>query len=198
MTPMTTPVYLSIGLVLFLGVHSLRLFADDWRTRTVSRIGEGAWKGLYAVVALAGFALIVWGYGLARQQPLVLWTPPAAMRHVAALLTLPAFVLLVAAYVPRNYFKARLHHPMLLATKLWALAHLLANGTLADVLLFGGFLVWAVADFASSRRRDRRLGTVFAAGTTGPTLVALAAGVGLWLLFALWLHERWIGVRPFA
>lgn len=198
MTPSTAPVYLLLGLVLFLGVHSLRLFADDWRTRTVSRIGEGAWKGLYAVVALAGLALIVWGYGQARQQPLVLWTPPAAMRHVAALLTLPAFVLLVAAYVPRNHFKARLHHPMLLGTKLWALAHLLANGTLADVLLFGSFLVWAVADFAASRRRDRRNGTVYAAGALVPTLIALVVGVALWLAFALWLHERWIGVRPFG
>lgn len=198
MTPATAPVYLLLGLVLFVGVHSIRLFADGWRTRTIARLGEGAWKGLYAVVALAGFALIVWGYGLARQQPLVLWTPPVAMRHIAALLTLAAFVLLVATYVPRNHLKARLHHPMLLATKLWAAAHLLANGTLADVLLFGSFLAWAVADFASSRRRDRRLGTVYEPGSVGPTLFALAVGVGLWLVFALWLHERWIGVRPFG
>lgn len=198
MTPLTAPVYLLLGLVLFLGVHSLRLFADDWRTHTLARIGEGAWKGLYAVVALAGFALIVWGYGQARQQPLVLWTPPAAMRHVAALLTLPAFVLLVAAYVPRNHVKARLHHPMLLGTKLWALAHLLANGTLADVLLFGSFLAWAVADFAASRRRDRRTGAVYATGAIGPTWLAVAVGVALWLAFAFWLHASWIGVRPFG
>ena len=198
MTPMTAPVYLLLGLVLFLGVHSLRLFADEWRTRTLARIGEGAWKGLYAVVALAGFALIVWGYGQARQQPLVLWTPPTAMRHVAALLTLPAFVLLVAAYVPRNHFKSWLHHPMLLGTKLWALAHLLANGTLADVLLFGSFLVWAVADFAASRRRDRRNGAVYASGAAVPTLIALGVGVALWLAFAFWLHASWIGVRPFG
>jgi uncharacterized membrane protein len=198
MTPSTVPVYLLLGLVLFLGVHSLRLIADDWRTRTVARIGEGTWKGLYAVVALAGFALIMWGYGQARQQPIVLWTPPAAMRHIAALLTLPAFVLLVATYVPRNHFKARLHHPMLLATKLWAVAHLLANGTLADVLLFGGFLAWAVADFAASRRRDRRNGTVHAAGALVPTLLVLVVGVVSWLAFAFWLHERWIGVRPFG
>lgn len=197
MSPLTAPVYLLLGLLLFLGVHSVRLIADDWRTRTVVRIGEGAWKGLYAVVALAGFALIVWGYGQARQQPLLLWTPPTAMRHVAALLTLPAFVLLVAAYVPRNHLRARLHHPMLLGTKLWALAHLLSNGTLADVLLFGSFLVWAVADFAASRRRDRRSGAEYGAGATGPTLITLGLGVALWLAFAFWLHASWIGVQPF-
>ena len=198
MTPLVAPVWLLLGLVLFLGVHSVRMFAGGWRTRAVARIGEGAFKGLYAAVALAGFALIVWGYGLARQQPLVLWTPPTAMRHVAALLTLPAFVLLVATYVPRNRFKARLHHPMLLATKLWALAHLLANGTLAGVLLFGSFLVWAIADFAASRRRDRLTGAIDVSGATGPTLIALFVGVTLWLAFALWLHERWVGVRPFG
>ena len=120
------------------------------------------------------------------------------MRHVAALLTLPAFVLLVATYVPRNRFKARLHHLMLLATKLWALAHLLANGTLAGVLLFGSFLVWAIADFAASRRRDRLTGAIDVSGATGPTLIALLVGVTLWLVFALWLHERWMGVRPFG
>ena len=119
---------LILGLVLFLGVHSTRIVADGWRTAMRARLGGGAWKGLYALLSIAGFVLLVWGYGLARQQPVALWQPPAGMRHVAALLTLIAFVLLAAAYVPRNAIKARLHHPMVLAVKVWALAHLLANG----------------------------------------------------------------------
>ena len=151
-----TYLYLLAGLLLFLGVHSTRVFADDWRTQTRARLGAGAFKGVYSLLSLAGLVLLVWGYGVARQQPVVLWNPPVAMRHVAALLTLFSFVLLAAAYVPGNQIKARLHHPMVLGVKVWALAHLLANGTLADVLLFGSFLVWAIVLFAASRRRDRR------------------------------------------
>lgn len=143
------------GLVLFLGVHSLRVFAEGWRTALRQRMGENAFKGVYSVVSIVGFALIVWGYAAARQQPLVLWVSPAWTRHLAALLTLPAFVLLVAAYVPGNAIKARLHHPMVIAVKVWAFAHLLANNTLADLLLFGGFLVWAALSFRAARGRDR-------------------------------------------
>ena len=193
-----TYLYLVAGLLLFLGVHSTRVFADGWRKQTRQSVGALPFKGIYSLLSLAGFVLLVWGYGVARQQPVVLWNPPVAMRHVAALLTLFSFVLLAAAYVPGNQIKARLHHPMVLGVKVWALAHLLANGTLADVLLFGSFLAWAVADFASSRRRDRRLGTVYGPGAAGPTLIALGFGVALWLAFAFWLHASWIGVRPFG
>ena len=160
---------LILGLVVFLGAHSMRIVADNWRTAQRKRLGENAWKGIYSVVSLAGFGLIVWGFGLARQQHVVLWVPPTAMRHVAALLTLIAFVLLAAAYVPRNAIKSRLHHPMVLSVKTWALAHLLANGTLADLLLFGAFLAWAVACFIAAKKRDRAAGTQYPAGTTGAT-----------------------------
>ncbi|MEO6293932.1 MAG: NnrU family protein, partial [Burkholderiaceae bacterium] len=152
------------GLIVFLGLHSVRIAADGWRSRKLAQWGEGAWKGVYSVASLAGFALIVWGYGQARQQPVVLWVPPVATRHIAATLMLLAMILLVAAYVPGNAIKAKLHHPMILGVKTWALAHLLANGNLADVLLFGSFLLWAVADFISSRKRDRAAGTVYPAG----------------------------------
>ena len=140
--------YLVLGLVLFLGVHSVRIVADGWRTQMRARLGEGAWKGLYSVASVVGLVLVVWGYGLARQQPVVLWNPPVGMRHAASLLTLIAFVLLAAAYVPRNVFKAKLHHPMVLSVKVWALAPLLSNGNLADVVLFGAFLLWAVLSTA--------------------------------------------------
>lgn len=185
-----------LGLLTVLGVHSVRIFADDWRTQTMARIGRGAWMGLYSMASLAGFVLLVWGFGVAREQPLVLWSPPVAMRHVAALLTLLAFVLLAAACVPRNGIKARLHHPLVLGVKVWALAHLLANGTLAHVILFGSFLAWGVVSYRASQQRDRREGTRYPAGTAMGTVMTLLAGGLTWLVFALWLHGRLIGIRP--
>ena len=190
--------YLIAGLVLFLGVHSTRVFANDWRSKTLARIGEKPFKSIYALVSIAGFVLLVWGYGQARQQGVMLWNPPTGMRHLAALLTLVAFVLLAAAYVPSNQIKAKLHHPMVLGTKIWALAHLLANGSLADTVLFGSFLVWSVLLFAASRRRDRREQTVYAAGTAGATAITVVVGVVAWAVFAFWLHRVLFGVSPFG
>ena len=196
--PETAMTALILGLVIFLGVHSVRLVADDWRTGVRARVGENAYKGLYSLLSIAGFALIVWGYGLARQQPVVLWLPPLWTRHLAALLTLPSFVLLAAAYVAGNSLKTRLRHPMVLGIKLWAAAHLLANGNLADVLLFGSFLVWAALSFRAARARDRAAGAVAAPGRLGPTLVAVAVGLAAWAVFAFWAHGVLIGVRPFG
>ena len=189
-------IYLVAGLVVFLGVHSSRMLADDWRSRTIERLGAKPWKALYTLVSIAGLALLVWGYGVARQQPVQLWSPPVGLRHAAALLTWLAFVLLAATYVPGNQIKARLHHPMLLGTKVWALAHLLANGTLAGAILFGSFLLWAVTMFASARRRDRREAVLYTPGTASRTVITLAAGTGAWAVFAFWLHGLLIGIRP--
>ena len=189
-------VWLVVGLLLFLGAHSVRIVADGWRSATIARLGEGAWKGLYTLVSIAGFVLIVWGFGQARMTTPQLWAPPIGMRHLASLLTLLAFVLLAAAYVPRNHLKARLHHPMVLAEKTWALAHLLSNGSLADVLLFGSFLLWAVLDFRAARQRDRASGTVYAAGTATGTIITVVVGLVGWALFAFWLHGLLIGIRP--
>ena len=190
--------YLIAGLVLFLGVHSIRVFANDWRQQTLARVGDKPFKGIYALLSLAGFVLLVWGYGQARQQGVMLWNPPVAMRHIAALLTLVSFVLLAAAYVPGNQIKAKLHHPMVLGTKVWALAHLLANGSLADTVLFGSFLVWSVLLFAASRKRDRREQTIYGAGTVSATAITVAVGLVAWAVFAVWLHRVLIGVSPFG
>ncbi|WBY00039.1 NnrU family protein [Ramlibacter tataouinensis] len=188
---------LVLGLLLFLGVHSTRVFAEGARRRWIAGMGEMPYKGLYSVVSLVGFVLIVWGYGLARQQPVLLWMPPRAMNHVAALLMLFSFVLLVAAYVPRNAIKARLHHPMVLGVKTWAFAHLLANGTLADVVLFGAFLLWAVLNFRAARRRDRTDNVHYAPGTAAGTAATVAVGLLAYGAFAFWGHAWLIGVRPF-
>ena len=189
---------LILGLVLFLGLHSLRIFADGWRTRQIARLGLKRWKALYAVVAIVGFVLICWGFGLARQHPVLLYVPPLWLRHLNALFTLVAFVLFVAARVPRNVFKARLHHPQVLAVKMWAFGHLLATGMLHDVLLFGAFLLWAVVLFIASRRRDRAAGTVYPAGRLQGNVLTVVVGVAAWAAFALWLHLWLIGVNPMA
>jgi uncharacterized membrane protein len=189
---------LVLGLVLFLGVHSVRVFADGWRGSLIARRGEGAYKGLYSLASIAGFALIVWGYGLARTAPVDLWMPPVWTRHLSALLTIPAFVLLAAAYVPGTRIKAAVGHPMVLGVKTWAFAHLIANGRLADVVLFGGFLAWAVVLYIASRRRDRRTGTRYVAGPASRDMIAIAAGLVAWAAFAFWLHGVLIGVRPFG
>lgn len=189
---------LILGLVLFLGVHSVRIVAEDWRQRSITRLGEGAWKGLYSVVSLIGFVALVWGYGQARLDPTVLWPVPVWTRHLASLLVLAAFVLLAAAYVPGNHLKARLHHPMVLSVKVWALAHLLANNTLADLLLFGGFLLWAVLDFRAARGRDRAAGTVYVAGNGAKTAVTVLVGVAAWAVFAFWAHKALFGISPFG
>jgi uncharacterized membrane protein len=189
---------LILGLVIFLGAHSVRIFAEPWRTGVRARLGENAYKGVYSLLSVGGFVLLVWGFGLARQQPVVLWPAMTWARHLAALLMLVSFILLAAAYVPGNGIKARVHHPMVLGVKVWAFAHLLANNTLADTVLFGSFLVWAVLNFRSSRQRDRALGTPYAAGKAGATAVTVVVGVVAWAGFAFWAHGWLIGVRPFG
>jgi len=183
---------LVLGLILFLGVHSVSIVARPWRDATMARLGEGPWKGLYSLVSLVGFVLIIYGYGLARQSPVVLYTPPMALRHVAMLLMLPVFVLLLAAYLPGRIQRAA-KHPMLLATKFWALAHLLANGMLADVLLFGGFLAWAVADRIAVKRRPAK---VYAQGSTVNDVLAVLGGLVIYGVFVLWAHAWLFGVNP--
>lgn len=184
------------GLILFLAAHSMRVFADDWRSRMIERLGELKWKGVVTVLSIAGFILLIVGYGEARLTPIVLWEPPVWTRHLSLLLNLLAFILLAAAYVPRNSIKAKIGHPMIAGVKIWALAHLIANGTLADVLLFGGFLLWAVVNFRASRRRDRMNSTVYPSGAMSNNLLTLVVGLGAGVVFMVWLHVRWIGVSP--
>lgn len=190
--------YLLLGLVVFVGVHSLRIVGEGPRTQLIQQWGAMRFKGIYSLVSVAGFALLVWGFGVARETPAVLWTPPVGMRHAASLLTLIAFILLAAAYVPGNSIKARLHHPMVLGVKTWALAHLLANGMLHQVVLFGVLLVWAVLSFRAARQRDRSGQVQYPAGTLLPTVITVGVGVAAWGVFAFWLHGMLIGIRPFG
>jgi len=183
------------GLVLFLGIHSTGILVPAWRANMQASLGLNGWKAMYSVVSILGFVMIIWGYGAARMDPVWLWFPPVWTRHLAVLLTVPAFILLAATYVPGSNIKAKLGHPMLAAVKIWALSHLLANGSLADILLFGGFLVWAIAGFAILRRRDRAAGVVRSGNLRGD-LIAVVAGIVAWAVFAMFLHTLLIGVSP--
>ena len=187
------------GLLLFLGVHSVRIFADDWRERQRQKRGVDTWRGAYSALSLLGIGLLVWGFGMVREAPVVLWTPPLGMRHATSLFTLMAFILLAAAYVPGNAIKARVYHPMLAGVQLWAVGHLLSNGNLAHVILFGSFLAWAVVDFMAARQRDRRNPSSQQPPTTAKaTAITVVVGVVSWAVFAFWLHGWLIGVKPFG
>ena len=186
---------LIFGLLIFLGVHSTSIFAPAWRASQAELRGDAAWKGMYSLLSLAGFVLLIYGYGVARQLPVVLYTPPTFTRHIALLLMLPVFPLLFAAYLPGR-IKAAAKHPMLLAVKLWALAHLLANGTLHDVVLFGAFLAWAVADRISVKRRAVVRAHPGAPPSPVNDVIAVVGGLVTYAVFVLWAHLKLIGVSP--
>ncbi|HRX70862.1 MAG: NnrU family protein [Candidatus Competibacteraceae bacterium] len=185
---------LILGLVLFLAVHSISIVNEPWRDRLAASIGERLWQGLYSLASLIGFSFIVWGYGLARQEPMPLYLPPAWLRHIALLLMVPVFPLLLAVYLP-GCIQAKVKHPMLAATKLWAFAHLLANGMLADVLLFGSFLAWAVVYRISIKRRVAHP-VLGAPPSRWNDWIAVIGGLALYVAFVLWLHLWLIGVAP--
>lgn len=182
------------GLALFLGVHSLSIVAPGMRDALAARLGEGPWKGLYSLLALVGFVLIVVGFGEARAAPVVLYVPPAWLRYVAIALMLPVFPMLLAAFLP-GQIRTTLKHPLLAATKTWAFAHLLANGTLADVVLFGALLAWAIADRIALKRRPSRPVPSLPAGRFNDA-IAIVAGLALYGLFLAGLHRMLIGVSP--
>lgn len=183
------------GLVLFLGVHSVRIIAPGWRNARLEAMGEGGWKGIYTILSLIGFALIVWGYSMARYETGILYTPPMWLRHVALLLMAFAFISLTVYMLKPGRLKPMLKHPLLLATKVWAFAHLLANGETASVLLFGSFLAWAVLDRISLKRRG---GALPQPGPVVNDIIAVVSGLLLWAAFVWYLHEFLFGVSPIA
>lgn len=185
---------LVLGLAIFLGIHLVPT-RPDLRARFVKRFGEGGYKALFSAASLAGLVLIVWGYGAARAAgAVVLWDPPVFTRHLAATLLIPVFPILFAAYLPGR-IKATLKHPMLTAVKLWALAHLIANGTLPDLVLFGGFLGYAVFDRISVKRRGLPEPAPVVGWTRNDTL-AVGFGLAVYLAFVVRLHLWLFGVSP--
>jgi len=197
---------LILGLVLFLGAHSTRIFAENWRQATLERLGEKGYKGVYTLVSLLGFGLMMFGFDQVRWDSPVLWSPPVWAKHGAALLMLVSLVLLACVYSPRNAIKAKLHHPMVLSVKVWALAHLLANPRLADVVLFGAFLLWSVLNFRAARQRDRLAAASLSAGegsgslkpevSSAATWRAIGIGVVVWAFLLSRGHAWLFGVSP--
>ncbi len=185
-------IVLILGLVLFFGVHSVSILADDWRNRAVERLGMYAWRGLYSVASLVGLLVLIYGYGLARAELVIWYVPPLWLQYVAVVALLPVFPLLLASVFPGRIQSAA-KHPMLVAVKIWATAHLLANGARADVLLFGAFLAWAVADRISLKRRTLRNLPAAALRPYNDAIV-IVAGLGIYALFVLWLHASLFGV----
>ena len=185
---------LVIGLTLFLGVHSISIVAPRWRDSMFSKLGEPVWKGVYSIIAIAGLVLIIWVYSDARATAHVIYQPPYWTRWLAAALMLPVFPLLLAPYFPGR-IKAKLKHPMIIAVKSWALAHLLVNGTLADVLLFGGFLLWAIVDHVSLKRRPERPIRALAPRSMND-VIAIVLGLLIYMALLHGLHLRLIGVSP--
>jgi uncharacterized membrane protein len=185
---------LIIGLVLFLGIHSVSIINAAWRDRMATRIGTLTWQGLYSLVAIVGLVLIIQGYDLASQDPLIIYQPPIWLRHIALLMMIFVFPLFLAAYLPGR-IQTTTKHPMLVATKIWAFSHLLANGSLADVVLFGAFLVWAVANRISLKRRTP-LPVPGAPPSRFNDALAIVVGLGLYLVFIFGLHAWLFGVSP--
>lgn len=188
---------LVLGLILFLGIHSVSIVAPAWRNAQVTRRGEHAWKGVYSLVSLAGLVLLIYGYGAARQSAPLLYAPPQLLRQLSLLLMLPVFPLLFAAYMPGRIQRGA-RHPFLLAVLLWAVAHLLSNGTLADVLLFGAFLVWTVADLISVQRRAVPHKVPGAPPAAFNDVVAIVGGLLVYVGFVLWAHRWMTGVSLLA
>jgi len=188
---------LIIGLIVFFGLHSVRVFAEPWRVRTIASMGEQRWKGLYSLVSIASLALMLWGFSMVRVGGPVVWSPPKALHAVTGVLVLVSFVLVAAGYLPGTKIKAATGHPMTLGIKTWAFAHLLSAGSLADILLFGSFLVWSVIVYAAALRRDRVAGTPRPEGQWTRDIVAVAIGVLAWVAVVFWVHKWLVGANPF-
>jgi len=189
---------LILGLAVFLATHVFVSFREA-RSSVIERVGMPVYRGLFAIVSLAGLALIIWGYAQYRAHDLVqLWTPPAFMRHVTIGLVLFATIFVVAAFFP-SHIKTRLKHPMLAGVKTWALAHLLSNGDLGSVLLFGTFLAWGVyARIAAKRRGD--IGAAAKPAPDGWTndIIVVVLGAAVFLALGFWFHPYVIGVPVFG
>jgi uncharacterized membrane protein len=184
---------LVLGLVLFIGTHAISIFADDWRNSMVARIGQNAWRAIYSVVSLLGLGLVFVGYGMARADPLIVYQPPFVLRYLALALLLSIFPLLLSAYLQGRISTAAKHRT-LLAVKLWATAHLLVNGSLADVVLFGSVLAWAVADRIALKRRPAKATSSVNSWAMNDT-IAVIGGLGIYVGFVLGVH-LWLTGMP--
>lgn len=183
---------LLIGILLFFSLHSISIVNEPWRDGMAAKLGEWPWRGLYSVLSILGLGLIIWGYGMARLDPVVIYHSPQWMRHLTMLLMLPVFPLLIATYLPGR-IQSHTKHPMLVATMLWGTAHLLVNGALGDLVLFSSFLLWAIADRISMAKRQQRPLPLTLRSKLNDGL-ALVFGLLIYVGFVFWVHSHLIGV----
>ncbi|KAA3513272.1 NnrU family protein [Agrobacterium rosae] len=190
---------LILSLLFFLGTHSLRIVAPDFRNRMIARMGEGPWKGVYSLVSVIAIAFVAYAFDQARQVTGILYSPPIWTSHIALTLMLIAMICLVASLVPAGHIATKTKHPLILAVKIWALAHLLANGETSSVLLFVSVLAWGVVMRISLKRRQRAGEVVTRPFVSARyDIVAVVLGIVLWAAFIWKLHEWLIGVQPLA
>lgn len=188
---------LLLGIIVFFSVHSVRIVAEEWRTRQITARGERVWKAVYSVASIVGVVMVGAGYARTRRAPIEIWNPPDWTHPITSVLVLVSFVLILAGYVRGTRIKAKIGHPFTAGVKTWAFAHLLSNGTLGDIVLFGSFLVWGVFVYVEARRRDRVAGTTYAVGPVSRDFTTVVLGVIVWYVFGHWLHGPLIGVQPF-
>jgi uncharacterized membrane protein len=182
-----------LGLILFLGVHTLTT-RRKLRAQVIAATGEGSYKIGYTLLSVAGLALVTWGFSRYRATGWIdVWNPPIALKHITVALMLPAVILVVASYI-RGRIYTTLKHPMLTGVKLWAAAHLLANGDLGSIILFGSFLAWAVYDRISLKHRPDAGAPPIPVGGPGNDLIAIAVGIVAYLALAFAFHPVAIGV----
>lgn len=188
---------LIVGLILFLGIHLIRVFAPGFRNTVIERFGKPAWIAGHSILSTLTLVLVIYGFGEAREVTGMLWYPPVWMAHIAVTLMLVSMICLVAAALPPGYIAVKTKYPVIVAIKIWALAHLLANGETSSVLLFVSFLIWAVLLRIMMKRRER-------AGEVKPRvfvsakydIASVVLGAVLWAAIVFWLHEWLIGVAP--
>lgn len=184
-------ILLLAGLLIFFSTHSVRIAIPAWRGWQIARYGDRIWRGAYSASSLLGLVLIIIGFGEVRWTTPMLWVPPVWAPYATAVLVLLAFVVNAASGVPGNRIKGLVRHPMLTGIALWGAGHLIANGRLGDLLLFGSFVLWALIDFMSCLNRDRLAGVVPAGGTLRADMTCVLAGLLVWGVFLLFLH-RWL------
>ena len=191
-------VILVLGLVIFLGLHSTRIFSEGGRAMAIARLSEGPWKGIYSLISIIGFFLIVRGFAQARRNGVALWSPPDWTRHITILLMLFSAILMGAYIFKKSHIAVAAHHPMVWSVAIWAAGHLLSNGSSADLVLFGAFFVWAVAVLRNSYARDQRNAVAYPAPNWGATIGAALLGVVIWIALLGGLHLLLFGVSPTA
>ncbi len=183
------------GLVIFFAIHLVRMLAPEWRRTQIKNIGENKWKGVYSIISIIGLGLIIWGYSQAKIDSDIIYTPPSWGAHVALLLVAIALILVIAANLPTGKIKQAVKHPFLLAVKLWAFAHLLANGDVASIILFGSFLVYAVWNRIAVKRRG---GANPVANSSTSDMISIVLGLAIWAILVFGAHNWLFGVNPIA